>query len=86
MHAQVCKLDNYLVIRIPDVIATQAFLKEGMTVEIDVIEGRVLIAPVKTNSDASSHLYDLNELVAGVASDNLHDEVDTGNAVGCEVW
>jgi antitoxin MazE len=30
--------------------------------------------------------WTLDELIAGITKDNLHKEVDTGFAVGNEVW
>ena len=39
--------------------------------------------PIQPDEDVNS---DLQELLAGVTSENLHPEVDTGERVGEEVW
>ena len=42
-------------------------------------EGRLIIQAVRPDR------YDLDQLLAGVTPDNLHDEADFGNPVGKEL-
>ena len=44
------------------------------------MKGKIIITPVTAPS------WTLDELLAGITKDNLHNEVDTGFAVGNEVW
>ena len=79
MHAKVCKWENSLAICIPEVLAAQTCLEEGMDVEIMIVDGKVSVAPEVKQ-------YDLSELLAAVTPSNLHGEIETGNAVGREAW
>jgi antitoxin MazE len=44
------------------------------------VEGQIIITPVAAPS------WTLEELLAGIHKNNLHNEMDTGSAVGNEVW
>jgi antitoxin MazE len=79
MQTQARKWENEIAICIPKELAAQACLEEGMELEIKVVDGKVIITPIVKK-------YELSDLLAGVTPENLHDEIDTGNAVGCEVW
>ena len=52
-------------------------LKNGSTVEILEEEGKLVIIP-KRNS--------LNELLAKVTTENIHEAIETGFSVGNEEW
>jgi antitoxin MazE len=79
MHTQVRKWENKIAICIPEELAAQAYLEEGMELEIQVVDGKVIITPIIKK-------YELSELLAGVTPENLHDEIDTGDLVGREAW
>jgi len=49
-------------------------------VEISIVKGKIVITPVPAPG------WTLDELLAGITKDNLHNEVDTGSAVGNEIW
>jgi len=55
-------------------------LKNDSLVEISIVEGKIIVTPVSAPS------WTLDELLAGITKDNLHTEVDTGLALGNEVW
>lgn len=80
MKATVAKWGNTLAIRIPQHIAQEITLTEGTNVDIDVVEGNVVIKPRQRKR------YSLKELTEGITSENLHGEVDSGTAVGNELW
>ena len=64
--------------RIPSVFASQLGIGDNTPVELSVVSGALLIR-------ASSEL-NLEQLLTGTTEDNLHSEVDTGPAVGAEIW
>ena len=78
MKTQVQRWGNSLAVRIPKIYATQIGVGENTTVELDVMEGVLVMR-------ASVELT-LDELLAGITDENLHGETDTGPAVGAEVW
>ena len=80
MLTKVQKWGNSLALRIPKAFASDAKLENDSFVEISIVEGQIIITPVVAPS------WTLEELLAGVNKNNLHHEVDTGSAVGNEVW
>lgn len=76
----VAKWGNSLGIRIPMPIANQINLKEGTGVNFTVIEGSLVIKPARRKK------YTLDELLEGMTSEHLHEEVDMGQPVGNEIW
>ncbi len=67
-------------LRIPKAFALDAQLENDSFVEISIVEGQIIITPVAAPS------WTLEELLAGINKNNLHTEVDTGYAIGNEVW
>jgi len=80
MLTKVQKWGNSLALRIPKAFAVDARLENDSFVEISIVKGKIIVTPVLAPS------WTLDELLAGITKDNLHNEVDTGLAVGNEVW
>jgi antitoxin MazE len=80
MKVQIQRWGNSLALRIPKSFAVESKIDQGSVVEVSLDQGRLVVEPV-TELD-----YTLEELLAGVTKRNLHTEVDTGVAVGKEVW
>ncbi len=80
MLTKVQKWGNSLALRIPKAFALDAQLVNNSFVEISIVEGQIIITPVVAPS------WSLDELLAGINKNNLHHEVETGSAVGNEVW
>jgi len=78
MLTQIRKWNNQLTINLPKDVADQVCLAEGMDIEISVFNGKIIITP-------NVKKYTLSELLAGITPENIHDEVDTGFAVGNEI-
>ena len=81
MLTKVQKWGNSLALRIPKAFAVDAQLENDSLVEISLVKGKIIVTPV-----ASAPSWTLEELLAGITKDNLHAEVDTGLAVGNEIW
>jgi len=77
-NARVQQWGNSLALRIPRPYARQMGLRHNSAVSIHLEAGRLVIEPVPR--------FDLDELLAAVTPDNQHGEIDTGPAVGNEVW
>jgi len=78
METVVKKWGNSLGVRIPSNIAKEVSIVEGSHVEIEDIDGQIIIKP-RNN-------YNLKELVKGISKENRHDEIDTGDTIGNEIW
>ncbi len=80
MRANIQKWGNSLAVRIPNSLAEQAHITQGSLVEIKIVDDVLQIKPVAPQQ------YTLAALLEGITKENLHDEVDTGEAQGKEVW
>ena len=80
MIATVQKWGNSLGIRIPKPLAQDAAMREGVSVEMSVEEGRLILVPQKARR------YQLGTLLKAISAKNIHAEVDTGEATGKEAW
>jgi len=76
--AQVAKWGNSLAVRIPKDVAEQARLREGDSIVIEALEGRVEVR-------ATEKIPTLEELVAQITPENRHAETDWGRDRGKEV-
>lgn len=80
MKAQIQKWGNSLALRIPKSFAVESKVAQGSLVEVSLEQGKIVIAPI-TELD-----FTLDDLLAKVTKRNLHEEVDTGSALGKEAW
>ena len=72
------KWGNSPSVRLPVAIMQKAALSVD-TVEIAVEEGRIIITPVKAVE------YSLENLLAGITPENIHEKVDFGARTGKEL-
>ena len=79
MNTQVSKWGNSLAVRIPKTYAEELDLAEGVEVEVKRVAGGLLLRPKKRE-------YTLQELLAQITPENIHDETDWGSPVGREAW
>jgi antitoxin MazE len=80
MLTKVQKWGNSLALRIPKAFALDAQLENDTVVEVSLVDGQIVIKPVTAPN------WTLEQLLKGVNSKNIHQETDTGNAVGNETW
>lgn len=80
MQARVQRWGNSLAVRIPKPFALEIGLEQNTLVTVSISEGKLLLEPIIEPK------YTLEQMLAEVTADNLHHEVDTGQAVGNEVW
>ncbi len=78
MEAVVKRWGNSLGIRIPNIIARNKTLNDGVPVEITETEDGILISPKPRRI--------LSEMLEQISMENVHDEIETGDVVGNEVW
>jgi antitoxin MazE len=80
MRTKFQKWGDSLALRISKVFARDAQLENNSFVEINIVEGQIIITPVNPPG------WTLEELLAGIHEKNIHREVDTGSSMGNEVW
>ena len=79
MRTEVKKWGNSAVVRIPKPFLDECQLGIDSSVEMRVIDGRLLIEPV------SEPKFNLGTLLAEITPENCHDEIDFGQPVGREI-
>lgn len=80
MVTKIRKWGNSLGLRIPKTFANEIGVEEGSAVDITLDNDRIVIRLT------SSTRYRFSDLVSLIREDNIHDEIETGDAVGREVW
>lgn len=80
MVTRIQKWGNSLAVRIPQAVAREIGLSQDSSVEVSLVDGKLVIAPVVKRK------VTLAKLLAQVTDENIHHEVDTGSAVGREAW
>jgi antitoxin MazE len=78
MEAVVKKWGNSLGIRIPNHIVREFSLKDGSFVDINDVGKEIII---KKNQKSK-----LSELLSKIKDQNIHEEIETGDPVGKEIW
>lgn len=80
MQSRIQKWGNSLALRIPKSFAQEIGLDRDVPVNVSLEDGRLIVAPV------TEPPITLERLLEQIREDNIHHEVDTGPAVGEEVW
>jgi len=80
MKVMVKKWGNSAAVRIPASVMEAAHLDLDQTVDVKEEHGRIVIEPERPS------VFELEDLLAGITPANLHHSIDTGTAVGREVW
>jgi antitoxin MazE len=82
MKAKVARWGNSLAVRIPMSFAREAGLDEGRPIELRMDGTRIVVE----RATAPDQELTLDDLLAGMSAERVHDEVDWGAAVGHEAW
>jgi antitoxin MazE len=80
MQSKVQRWGNSLAVRIPKAFAKEVGLEEDLAIEISVSDGDLVISPAILSP------YSLQQLLAEVTDENLHEETATSEALGHEAW
>jgi antitoxin MazE len=78
MHTCIQRVGDQLAVPIPPALAAAAGLREDSSIEVALVEGKLVISP-------ASNKPTLAELLEGITPENLHGEWETGPAVGGEM-
>ena len=80
MVTKIQKWGNSLGLRVPKSFAAEANIEAGSEVDITVRENEIIVSRVWALR------YRLENLLAQVSKKNIHEEIETGESVGREVW
>ncbi len=80
MRTRIVKWGNSLGLRIPKSFAEEVRVTEGSVVDLSMEDGNLVIKVTKPDE------VDLEDLLDGITDENIHSEIDTGDAVGGEIW
>ena len=80
MQSRIQKWGNSLALRIPKSFAREIGLDRDVPVNVSLEDGRLIVAPI------TEPTLTLELLLEQITEDNIHREVDTGPAIGEEVW
>mgnify|MGYP001559915250 FL=1 len=80
MVTKIQRWGNSLALRIPRSFASDAGVAAGSEVDLSIEGGKLVIDPGKRRK------YRLDDLLAAVTAENVHEEVATGHPVGKEAW
>jgi len=76
---KIVRWGNSMAVRLPKVVLRDAGLQEGDTLIFGTKNGTLVAKPLKKK-------VALEELVARITPENVHEEVDWGRARGREFW
>jgi antitoxin MazE len=79
MTATIQKWGNSLALRLPRAVARQIKVSAGQSVELKVTADKLIVRPARRRPT-------LDELLAKVTPDNIHEEVNWGPPRGKEAW
>lgn len=79
MQLTVAKWGNSLAVRLPSQLARATHLVEGTVVQIEEVDGKLVLTPQHKR-------YDLADLLAAWPEDNPATELDWGSPQGQEAW
>jgi antitoxin MazE len=80
MQTRIQKWGNSLGVRIPRGLAEEVGLGAGTEVSLSAKDGELVVKPALTTR------LSLDDLLAGVSESNIHSSVNTGSAVGAEIF
>ncbi len=80
MLTKVQKWGNSIALRIPKRFADEIHITADTAVELTIEDGKLVINPVAQPE------YTLEDLLALITPENIHNEVDWGAPVGQEMW
>lgn len=80
MQTKVKKWGNSIALRIPKAFAEEMGIAPDTAVELTITNGSLVITPVQTPA------FSLEDLLAAITAENIHEEIDSGPPMGKEIW
>ncbi len=80
MITNVIKWRNSLALPIPRFFAEEMGLKTASPLNMQIEKGRIILTPVEKEP------LSLKDIISKINKDNIHQEIETGNPCGNEIW
>ena len=80
MKTHIQKWGNSLAVRIPRLMAVEINVRAGSEADISLIKGKLIVSSIPERK------MSLKSLISKITRDNRHCEIETGSAVGKEIW
>lgn len=80
MRVRVQKWGNSLAVRIPSAFAADVKIEQDAEMDMTLERGEIVLRRIEFPE------YRLDEMLAQINEENLHDEIDAGPAIGDELW
>jgi antitoxin MazE len=80
MTGHIQKWGNSYALRIPKPFADELNWKAETSVKVTIEEGKLVIEAIRSPE------YELEDLLEGMTPEDFQEDIDTGFAVGNEVW
>jgi antitoxin MazE len=77
LRARISRWGHSLGLRIPRTVAEDLGLADGTPVDLSVVDGDLVVHPLQ---------FTIEDLVAGITPENLHDETAWGRPAAREPW
>ncbi len=69
-----------MALRLPKVLTEEVHVTKGSIVDLSVSRGKLIILPLKNQAPS------LKSLLKAITPQNRHQEIETGEPVGKEIW
>jgi antitoxin MazE len=79
MKVQIQKWGNSLALRIPKSFAIETNIEQGTIVDVSIKDDTIVLRRGKED-------LTLDDLLANITTENIHDEIDFGKPKGSEIW
>jgi antitoxin MazE len=80
MEATIKKWGNSLGLRVPKSFARQVGVKDGSLVDIAIDGEKIIITPINQDEEP------LDVLLDRITPYNKHEEIETNDSIGNEIW
>lgn len=80
MQVKVQKWGNSMALRLPKALTEEVHVTKGSIVDLSVSRGKLIVLPLKNQAPS------LKSLLRAITPQNTHQEIETGEPVGKEIW
>lgn len=80
MQVKIQKWGNSLALRLPKALTEEVCVTKGSIMDLSVSRGKLIVLPLKNQGPS------LKLLLKAITPQNRHQEIETGEPIGKEIW